>query len=648
MPERVRRILPSLMIVVVALAVFVPTLNWGLPTRETDRYLFGDRKPWTGAEILALLGESRELGVGSVEAQTADPSSSPSYSTPHSPLQTPHSRGADVDADPIMDRTKPVVLNDTDQKRAAIVQRYRLMSGQPDEFIQFKALAEMNQRQGLSKLDPRLYQYGGLWIYPVGALVKASMVIGLIESPPPGVNAKAFYLDRPDVFGRFYVIARAYSTFWGVIAALAIGWIATRSTNSAWLGVVAAICFILLPVTRTAAHEAKPHLAGAALCLCAVVAGTKYVESKRRRWLLIAGALCGAAMGMVVSMLLSMIIVPTAWWLAKKNPVPRARGRGQGEGDIVGSSQLTSELPATSPSPQPSPPMTVAKGPTFGWLLLSLAAAAVVYVVTNPFVIYNAIAHPEILQSNLGNSTAMYGVRQLTDIPLDAIRIATAGLSRVGMTVLAGALMAYVALTMVAARGSRRAMWPASSVILASVSGLVALQFVLLCAGKPSEYARFGLIPAGAGVVLLAMMIRAARDTTLGRSRWALLFGAAASLLAPLAPTSARGDVNGWNRVAAQIETHRRIAFEDGATGWRVGLFYEPAPWSAPPMNLFEQTIVLVRPLVEELESIDLVVWPWNLSSQLLGKPGDRVDWRENGWGLRSEDQSDSPRYRWH
>ena len=101
----------------ISLLVFLPGIGWGLPSRDADRFLFGDRTPWTGAEIIALAG-GFDAGGG---------------------------RGADVDANPL-DRgagDAPVVLNDTDAKRAEIVRRYRLQSHQPDEFINFAAVAGM-------------------------------------------------------------------------------------------------------------------------------------------------------------------------------------------------------------------------------------------------------------------------------------------------------------------------------------------------------------------------------------------------------------------------------------------------------------------------------------------------------------------------
>ena len=162
-PPRERWILAGL--IVLAAVVFCIGINWGLPSRRVDPFLFGDHPVWTGEEIDRL-----------APAENANV-------------------GADVDTNPIVNRDKPVVLNDTDSKRAEIVRRYRLFSYQPDEMITFKSLSRIRQFKG----DPRLYQYGGLWIYPVGVMLKAASIVGLVDLR----SDRVYYLDHPEAFGRF-------------------------------------------------------------------------------------------------------------------------------------------------------------------------------------------------------------------------------------------------------------------------------------------------------------------------------------------------------------------------------------------------------------------------------------------------------------
>src|SRR3954453_23890637 len=96
----------QLVLLVLALVVLLPGLNWGLPTRAADRFLFPPpAQPLSGAQIQAA-------GGGGV-ADT--------------------NRPADADANPRRDRSRLVPLNDTPEGQAEIILRYRLYSHQPDE-----------------------------------------------------------------------------------------------------------------------------------------------------------------------------------------------------------------------------------------------------------------------------------------------------------------------------------------------------------------------------------------------------------------------------------------------------------------------------------------------------------------------------------
>lgn len=597
-----RSIVSPLVIIGVALAAFLPGIDWGLPTRAADRELFGDRVPWTGQEVLDRL----ESGAQSSAAINATSDSV---------------RGADVDATPILDRSRPVELNDTDQKRAQIVQRYRLMSRQPDEFIQFKALAEMNQRAGLAKFDPRLYQYGGLWIYPVGALIRTAMAVGYIESPPVGVSARAFYLDHPEVFGRFYIIARLYSTMWGVLAALAVAWIARRWTASTIFAILAALLFILLPVTRTAAHEAKPHLAGAALCLWAVVAAMCFVDHGKRRYALFAGALCGAAMAMVISMILSLAVLPMMGFLRFRRSIESSPARHPRRG--------RAEVAAIS---------------------IACLAAFVVYALTNPFLIYNAIFHRDILQSNLGNSTAMYGVGGLADAVMSAIRIASKGMTPAGLVLFAVSLVALAIARCTIRRGTRAAVSNEAKQsiesdhrrrftavwLLAAPAICVFIQFVLLAAGKPAEYARFGLVLFAAGSVAIAAA------ASLIRTR----FGSIPAAMVVLAIVATGGMVEAFRPNETGKETvsghlasirHQLVSSDPPRDALHIGLAFEPAPWSVVPLDLFRDRLILIPKKKEPSDvTCDVFLYPSNLSSQIgLDGAEESVDWKESRTRVR-------------
>jgi len=332
-------------------AVFIPLLlfacvsilgiSWGLPSRKIDKYLFGTGEVWSGEKIYRLAKAGEKLSPERASRTGADVDVDPIRRNPNplpSPQPSPWNGEGDRpspqpappkgEGDVIPGAHRPgeaILLTVTDEDIAKIYLRYRLYTYQPDEMIIMMALAGM--RPGCLQLDPRLYQYGGLFIYPVGALIKLCGLFGLIDVRSDVV----YYLDHPDEFGKFYVVARAYSAAWGLLGVILVCAIArrmmlepergtearrhegtkgapsadacpgrARAPGSNWLrspnhqitkspnrqiaplpygrgtdsarlaGLLAALLFTLMPVVVCMSHEGKPHLPGAVLMLAAV------------------------------------------------------------------------------------------------------------------------------------------------------------------------------------------------------------------------------------------------------------------------------------------------------------------------------------------------------------------------------------------
>ena len=513
----------------VGLAVFLPGIGWGLPSRAADPLLFGDREPWTGAQIVEL--------AGGFDAAAA--------------------RGADVDANPLVDRDG-VVLNATDAQRAEIVRRYRLMSRQPDEFINFSAIAGMAAR---GDGDPRLYQYGGVWLYGVAALLGVAKLLGLATV----TGDLTVYLDDPSRFGRFYVIARLYSVAFGLLAAGAVVTLARRFSPRPTVAFAAGLTFVLLPVVIVAAHEAKPHLGGLALTLWAVVWAERFTRTRTLGALLAAGLLAGLAMGTIVNNVLTLALVVPLTFVT----MPQ---RGVGLDD-------------------PASPATGLR-PVGAWLWTSsifLGVAGLAYAVTNPWVLINAVRAPGLLSSNLGNSTAMY---RPTVPLLDALRITLQGGGRLMLLgVVAAVVLPGLAL---AKRKPVPAAWHLAAVTLPAV-----VVFVALAGGKPPEYARFGLLPITA-FALASVLLMAKVGETMRKRKW---HGAGVWLAVPpvllvlpalLYVGSYLNDGNLGDRRAFYLDGHvDDLPPEAARLGGTLYLTHEPAPWSLPPVDLWQQTLIL-------------------------------------------------------
>jgi hypothetical protein len=494
-PPRERWILLAL--IVFAATVFCIGINWGLPSRRVDPFLFGDHPVWSGAEIDRL----------------APPENA--------------SVGADVDANPIANRDKPVVLNDTDAKRAEIVRRYRLFSYQPDEMITFKSLSRIGQFHG----DPRLYQYGGLWIYPVGVMLKAASILHLVDLRADRI----YYLDHPEAFGRFYVVARVYVVLWGLVGVWAVFWIARRLTDDVIIASAAAICYTLMPVVVNMAHEAKPHLPGAVLILLAIIAAAKFVETRRWNWALIAGSVCGAAFGMVLSALLGFVVLPMMVLLAEMKWSKR-----------------------------------------LGVLIASTAIGLGVYAITNPFVVKHLLTDPQMLRSNLGNSSAMYQAPFSGSGFVNAMKLIGDGATPVL------AILGVFGIIVMIRRQSSLA-W-----LLIAPMLMVLVQFILLATGKPGEYARFALVPNIVLAIAAVLLLSGLRRTALRVPALVLLCIATGIWGAGYVWHFARdADARSTRIIAAErLEALRKNRV-------LLAIDAEPAPYSLPPVDLFQWKLVL-------------------------------------------------------
>jgi hypothetical protein len=447
-----------------------------------------------------------------------------------------------------------------DVSRARILRRYRLYSNQPDEMISFRALAKMHP--GNFQFDPKLYQYGGLWIYPLGAIVKAASMVGYVTV----TDDPTYYLDSPEVFGRFYVLGRAYSAMWGLVAVWAVFAIVRRVGGGLLLPALAAICFTCMPVVVDLAHEAKPHLAGAALILLAVLAAGRYVETGRWKWILWTAVACGASAGMVLWGIAALAVLPAM------SVMRRDRG---------------ARVAAV-------------------WILGPIISAAI-YFAANPYVAVHLAGDRAVLHSNFANTSAMYPAGGSGSGIAHAAVLIAAGMS--WPLAIIGALSAAV-LAVRRGESGRRIGW-----LLAPPAAIVLIDFALFAGNKPGEYARFAVF-ADTALMLAAFFAMARFD---GPSS---LRAVAGMILVVVAAVHGAAYEVGFLRDSSSDDSRAQAAAEiDGrlsAASQNPVLYVqsEPAPYCLPPVNLFRWRIILL-PRDGQITS--------SLSPGILVKPQDSI-----------------------
>jgi hypothetical protein len=580
-----RSSLPLLGVLLFAAATFLTGIDWGLPTRGNDQILFGGRTPWTGDRIMEL--------AGAWDEGTA--------------------RGADIAMHPLPgQRSSAIVVNDTDAKRAEIVRRYRLYSCQPDEMITFRSLSRM--KPGRLDLDPRLYQYGGLWIYPIGGLLKIASLLHLLTLR----TDLAFYLDHPEQFARFYVVARFYAAAWGLLGVLVVFAIGREWTRRSSGGIAAAGVFASLPVVINLAHEAKPHLPGAVLVLLTAYLAALFVRSGKTRWWILAGISAGAATGMVLTGYIAFAPLAVMVLLRQDRWIDRFR--------IAALAGLIGIL---------------------------------TFAITNPYLPYNLLLHRQVLHSNVGNYGTFYQptlswgniafsgrciIAGLSPFPALAVaagllagiwfKLQAPGLrytsaqllrnqnqgkregakereeSREERVVLRGLLRALFApsrLPSLPAGKSRqesekspnideepdtsgRSRSWAVALLLAAPATLVLVQFVLLARGKTAEYARFALVPDAAMAIAAVAAVHRLRISARERIIASVLLVAGTLFFGMRYDLNFLADIrdDSTRRIAA-LAIERQKQQCDQLVTWA-----EPAPYCMPAVDLFHWQIVLL------------------------------------------------------
>lgn len=562
-------------------------ITWGLPSRNIDQYLFGGGEVWSGQKIYRLANASEKFSSHEQTHRTDAlvPSTDKNVR-----------RGADVDVDPIKKEShKPVLLTATDEDVAKIYLRYRLYTYQPDEMITMMALAGM--RPGKLRLDPKLYQYGGLFIYPVGVLIKLCDMVDLIDVRGDVV----YYLDHPDEFGKFYIVARAYVATWGLVGILIVFAI-TRRIASDLAGIIAAALFAFMPVVVCMSHEGKPHLPGAVLMLMAVLSAIRSVSQRSRsgrgrantdargtppgdestreqkranqkgnrvrannpvardkHWWTMC-ACCGAALGMVLSSWPIFVLIPLVTWMTGSS------------GDL--------------PTGKDGRVSTWLKRTTTGTLV-----GVFVYLIVNPYIPINLLTNREVLASNFGNSMAMYDVARIAEGFLRVIKLTGEG-----------ATLPVLILGTLALVFSTKHQTP-RTIVLVVPGVLFFLQFVLIGAGKPAEYGRFGIFPntilaVGAACIVTssATYVRRARRAIpailsailigwSGAHGWAYLDG----FLSDASDNNTR--INLAKSLAAIPQEAKNTRIPK-----KLATYAEPAPYCFPPVD-FAHVDVRLLPL---------------------------------------------------
>lgn len=491
--------MPLIILLLLGGVIFFGGLSWGLPSQQIDPFLFGHHPVWTGKQIQALL-----------------------------PIDTNPDRPGDVTAEPLLNRDRPILLNANDADRAHIIRRYRLFSYQPDEITTFMGLSRMNPRH--LDFDPRMYQYGGLWFYPVGALLKTSSLFHLIDlrSDP------AFYLDHPEAFARFYLVDRSYTACWAIAGIFIVYLLMRRLGGDELEQFVAALGFIFLPVVIYTAHEAKPHLPGAVLALLAILMAIGFAQTGRSRYAIAMILCCGLACSMVLTNIPLLLLIPIAYAIHDRYQLKRS--------------------------------------------ILGMLLAVLIYLFLNPYIPINLIFHRARLFASYANTAAMYHFSFFGALG-NALHLMIAGDSLFIFLIGLGGLLLFI-------QGCSKAM------ALLLIAGLLeAIPYFTFAADKPAEYGRFAILP---DLVFMLLAFRLAGEMRGMPTSRLFFIICMLVIMGSYGLPYWRGYLLDTQSQTTRMQLAADLAAKAGDKNISIALDAEPAPYSGPPMNLFDWKWILL------------------------------------------------------
>jgi len=279
-------------------------------------------------------------------------------------------------------------------------------------------------------------------------------------------------------------------------------------------------------------------------------------------------------------------------------------------------------------------------------MIYGCVLALLVYLLTNPYIVINAVVNRQVLRSNFGNSLAMYQVSHLGEgfvrvceltVEGATLPVAVLGLLAVLATLLrrrgaTGSLLPVLSWTRFRIRhwrasrqwhpgddprcdDPRRDRKGACFALLLIPALLFFVQFVLIGTGKPAEYGRFGIFTDTALCIAAACLITAG----LHKSRVGITHPIAAVIVISIVVWHGGLYLANFRADAGQENTRWRMAESLDALGSNnpaaftsmpIKLFRKPAPYSCPPLNFSRWKVMIVADRADLMAGKGVILYP--------------------------------------
>lgn len=175
------------------------------------------------------------------------------------------------------------------------VRSFLLRSYGADEHRALLALSRMNPAQW--NFDPRFYEYGGVYLYPLAGFLKLCSLTNVIRLK----SQMEFYLRHPEEMGRIFVFSRIFGATGAVLAAGIFFLLITDIAGAGKEAFLLALHFALLPVFVLWSFHLKPFSFGMIWVVATLYQIRQYQKKKETIWLWLGSIFSGLAMGTLLS-----------------------------------------------------------------------------------------------------------------------------------------------------------------------------------------------------------------------------------------------------------------------------------------------------------------------------------------------------------
>lgn len=196
------------------------------------------------------------------------------------------------------------------------IRSFLLRSNYPDEQAVLASLGNMNPQ----KLDfnPHFFEYGGLYIYLVGAGLKIASIFNFLTISPD----ISYYFLHPDEMGKFFIVGRLLGALMGVLAVYIIYLLASRLYNRR-VGLISALLMSFVPVVVVFSHYLKPYVFNLPFLLLSFYMAVKILDSDKISNYIWGGIFAGLAGGILIPFGLIFVSIPTAHLIKRISQNPK-------------------------------------------------------------------------------------------------------------------------------------------------------------------------------------------------------------------------------------------------------------------------------------------------------------------------------------